>query len=87
MGSRLGAQVRLHDDDDVQRLRELLMEQLHLVEAGLHVSLDSGGFEGRQREGMVRDLGTILALGTPSGVGAGVGEVERRITSELGNQM
>src|SRR5262245_45922069 len=35
MGLGLGAQVGLGDDDDIQELRALLMEQLHLVQAGL----------------------------------------------------
>src|SRR5262252_4084457 len=39
MGAGLGAQVRLGEDDDIQRLYELLVEQLHLVQAGLDVPL------------------------------------------------
>ena len=87
MGAGLGAQVRLHDDDDIQRVRELLMEQLCLVEAGLDVPLDRGLFEVWHRDVVVIDLVAILAMGAPPGIGAGVGEVQRRITPELGNQV
>src|SRR5215475_7134345 len=45
MGAGLGAQVALHDDDDIQRLRERLMEQGHLIDTGLYLSLDCGLFE------------------------------------------
>ena len=58
----LGAQVCLHDDDDIQRLRELLMEQLHLRDTGLHLPLDRGRFEVGHREVVVIDLVAILAM-------------------------
>jgi hypothetical protein len=45
MGVGLGTQVGLGDDDDIQRVHELLMEQLHLVEASLHVPLYGGLFK------------------------------------------
>ena len=87
MGAGLGAQVRLRDDDDIQRVRELLMEQLRLVQAGLDVPLHRGLFEVWHRDVVVIDLVAILAMGAPPGIGAGVGEVQRRITPELGNQV
>src|SRR5437870_4434497 len=70
MGAGLGAPVRLHEDDDMQRLRELLMEQLHLVETGRHVALDRGCFEGGQWEVIGIDHVAIRAMGAPPGVGA-----------------
>jgi hypothetical protein len=45
MGVGLGAQIRLGDDDDMQWLRELFMEQVHLIDTGLPVPLASGLFE------------------------------------------
>jgi len=75
MGSGLGAQVRLRDDDDIQWLRALLMEQLHLVYAGLHVPLHSGLFEVLPWEVVVIHLVAILAMGASPGIGTGVGEV------------
>ena len=44
MGAGLGAQVRLRDDDDMQRVRALFMEQLHLVCTGLYIPLHRGLF-------------------------------------------
>src|SRR5262249_60826481 len=38
VGTGLGAQVSLDDDDDIQWLRELLVEQWHLVQAGVPLS-------------------------------------------------
>src|SRR5712664_1333351 len=45
MGAGLSAQVRLRDDDGIQRLREPLMEQWHLRDTGRHVPLDRSLFE------------------------------------------
>src|SRR5215510_9237718 len=39
MGAGLGTYVGLGDDDDIQGLRRLLVEYVHLVQAGLDVSL------------------------------------------------
>src|SRR6516164_4635814 len=46
MGADVGAQVGLDDDDDIQRLRELLVEQLRLVDTGLDVPLQETTVEG-----------------------------------------
>src|SRR5215475_14804776 len=45
MSPRLGAKIGLGDDDDIQRLRVLLVEYAHLVQAGLDVPLNGGLFE------------------------------------------
>ena len=87
MGASLGAQVRLRDEDDIQRLRELLMEQWHLIDTGRHVPLARGLFEVWHWEVVVIDLVAIRAMGAPPGVGAGGGEVQRGIIPELGNQV
>src|SRR5215475_9059716 len=87
MGSGLGAQVGLGEDDDIQRLCELFVEQLHLVHAGLDVPLHRGLFEVLRRQGVVSHLAAILATGTPPGIGLGVGEVQCRIGPQLGNQV
>ena len=63
MGAGLRAQIRLRDDDDIQSVRELLMEQLHLIDTGLHVPLDRGLFEVWHWEVVVIDLVAILAMG------------------------
>ena len=44
MGSGLGTQVGLRDDDDIQGLGKLFVEHLHLVQGGLDVPLDGGRF-------------------------------------------
>src|SRR5712691_2943027 len=85
MGAGLSVQVGLGDDDDIQRLRELLVEQLHLVQAGLEVPLHGGLFEVLHREVVVIYLVAILATGTSSGIGTGAGEVQGRIVPQLGN--
>ncbi len=87
MSAGLGAQVGLSDDDHIQRLLEFLVEQLRLVDTGLDVPLYRGLFEVVPREVVVIDLGAILAVGTPPGIGAGVGDVQRGIVPQLGNQV
>jgi hypothetical protein len=87
MGAGLGTQVRLHDDDDMQWLRELLMEHVHLVETGLYVPLYGGLLEVLRRDVVVIDLVAILAMGASPGRGIGVGEGQCRIVPQLGNQV
>jgi len=60
----LGVQVGLDDDDDVQRLRELFVPQLRLVQAGLDVSCDSGLFEILLWPIVVIELAAKLAMRT-----------------------
>src|SRR6266478_2352463 len=67
MGAGLGTQVRLHDDDDIQWVRELLMEHLHLVYTGLYGPLYGGLFEVLHRDVVVIDLVAILAMGASPG--------------------
>src|SRR5262249_48977393 len=87
MGAGLGAQIGLHEDDDIQWLCELLMEQVHLIDTSLHVPFDRGLFEVFHGEGIIVDLVAILAVGSPPGVGTSVGEVERSITPQLRNEV
>ncbi len=87
MGAGVGAQVGLGDDDDIQRLCELFVEQLRLVETGLDVPLHRGLFEVLHGEVVVIHLVAILAMGTSPGIGSRVGEVQRRIVPQLGNQV
>ena len=79
MGASLGAQVGLGEDDDIQGGCELFVEQLRLVHAGLDVPLHRGLFEVLRRDIVVIDLGAILATRASPGIGAGVGEIQRRI--------
>jgi hypothetical protein len=85
MGAGLSVQVRLRDDDDIQRLCELLVEQLRLIEAGLDVALHGRLFELFYREVIVIHLVAVLTRRAPPGIGASVGEVQRRIAPQLGN--
>ena len=71
----------------MQRLCELLVEQLHLVHMGLEVPLHRGLFEVLRRQGVVSHLAAILAPGPPPGIGPGVGEVQCRIGPQLGKQV
>ncbi len=87
MGTGLGVQVRLRNDDDIQRLRAFLVEQLRLVEAGLDVPVHGGVFEIRLWYVVVVNLAAILATGTSPSIGAGVGEVQGCITPQLGNEV
>ena len=57
------------------------------VPAVLDVSLSRGLFEILGREVVVIHLVAIFAMGPPPGIEAGGGEVQRRITPELGNQV
>src|SRR5262245_66630171 len=80
VGASLGTQVCLHDDDDIQRLRELFMEELHLIDTGLHLPLDRGRFEVWQGDVVVIDLFSILQMGSPSCNRGGYGEDEGGMT-------
>jgi hypothetical protein len=86
MGLGLGAAVRFANDDHMQRLRARLMEQWRLVAAGLNVPLHGGRLQVWQRDVVIIDLAAILAMGTPSSLGAGVGEVQGRLAPQLGNE-
>ena len=68
------------------KVRKLLMEQWHLVQTGLDVPLHGGLFEVLDREVLVIHLVTILAPGLARHR-AGVGEVQRRIAPQLGNEV
>src|SRR5262252_1994060 len=87
MGAGLGAQIRLDDDNDIQRLCELFMEQLRLIDTGLHGPLDRGLFEVWAWEVVVIDLGAILAPRPAARIRASVGEIEGGIAPEFGKQM
>jgi hypothetical protein len=87
MGTGLGTQVGLRDDDPIQRVLELLVEQVHLVATCLDMPLHCPRCEILCREVVVIDLVAVLATRTASGIVAGVGERQRRVTSQLGNKM
>src|SRR5262249_13509960 len=70
MGARLGVQVGLSDDDDIQRLRALLVEQLRLIDPGLDVPLHGGLCEVLPWEVLVIHFVAILAMGTAPRIGA-----------------
>ena len=80
MGLGLRTQVGFDDDDDIQRLRELLVQQLRLVQTGLYRPFHSGLFEVLLWHVGVIHLPAILATWPPPAIGAGVGEVQRDIT-------
>jgi site-specific DNA recombinase len=87
MGACLGTQVGLGDDDDIQGLRKLLVEHVHLVQAGLDVPLDGRLFERVHREVVIIHLGAILAPGTSPRIGTSIGDIQRRIVPQLGNEV
>jgi hypothetical protein len=87
MGTGLGAQVGLGDDDDMQGVRELLMEQLHLVQAGLDVPLHGRLFEVLRWEVVVSHLVAILAPGPSPSIGTSRGEGQSGIAPQLGNEV
>src|SRR5262249_40129519 len=87
MGAGLGTQLRLGDDDNIQRLPELFMETLPLIDTGLHVPLDSGLFEGGYGEVVGIDLVAILATRPAADIRASVGDREGGSAPECGNQM
>lgn len=69
MGAGLRVPVRLRHDDDMQRLRAFLVEQLPLGQAGLDMPRHEGLFEIVPRDVVVRHLVAILALGNRSAYG------------------
>jgi hypothetical protein len=87
MGVGLCAQVGLDDDDDMQRLRELLVQQVRLVYARLDLSFYGCLLEVLRWHVGIIHLATVLATRPPSGIGAGVGEVQCGIAPQFGNQV
>jgi hypothetical protein len=87
MSVSLGAPIGLDEDDDIQRLRELFMEQLRLVEPGLDLALYGGRDKVLHWEVVIRYFAAILATGAPPGIRAGVGKVQGGIAPQLGNEM
>ena len=87
MPAALRLQVRLDDDDDIQRVCECLVEPLRLGQTGLDVPLHRGLFAAWCRDVVVRQLAAIVAMRPPPGIGASLGEVQRRIALQLGNQV
>ena len=82
-----GFQVDLEQDDHVQRLRELPMEQMHLVSAGFDAVFHFRFFEIR-----VRYLAYVHSLSQPGAWAtswrrAGVREEQGGIRTQLGNQV
>src|SRR5437870_258043 len=71
----------------MQRLCTRLLEPLPLGQAGRDVPLHGRLFEVWPRDVVVSHLVAILAMRTPPGIGADVGEVSRRIAAPLGNQV
>jgi hypothetical protein len=75
MGAGLGAPIGLHDDHDIERLYDLFVEQVCLVNAGLDGPLHGGFFEILPWQIPIIDLAAILAPRAAPGIGARVGEV------------
>src|SRR5207248_8372449 len=87
MGLGLRVQVGLDDDDDMQRLPERLVEQLRLVHLGLDVPLNRRGLQVLLWNVIVMHLVAILATWASPGIGASVGEVQRRVSAQLGDEV
>jgi hypothetical protein len=73
LGAGGGAQGGLGEEDDLQRVRVLLLEPWPRVHAGLAIPRHGGLFEVLDGEVGVLHLGTIRATGTSPGLGAGGG--------------
>jgi hypothetical protein len=87
VGAGLSLEGYFGDDDDIQRLCKRLVEQSRLGQPGLDVPLHGSLFEVLHRDVVVSHLAAIRAMRTPPGLGADVGEVQRRIASPLGHQV
>ena len=87
MRSRLCLSVRFDDEDDMQRVHELLVEQLYLVQSSLDVLLHSGLFEVLHREVVVIHLVAIRAMWTTTSIQASVGQVQRRVGAQFGDEV
>ena len=87
MGTGLGTQVGLRDDDDISWVRALLMEQLHVVYTGLHVPLSRSFFEVLHWKVVVLHRVAILTTGTAPSIGASGGEGQCRVVPQRGNQV
>src|SRR5262249_33565192 len=87
VGTGLGAQVSLDDDDDIQWLRELLVEQWHLVQAGLDVPPPRRLFLGFCRGGGGSYLVALLSPGASPRLGARSRGVQRRPAPQLRKEL
>jgi hypothetical protein len=86
MGAGLRAPVRLHAEEDMHRVRDLLVEQLRLGEARLDVPVHGGVFELPLGKVVVSNLAAILATGTSPSLRAWIGEVQGGIAPQLGHE-
>jgi hypothetical protein len=68
-------QVGLDADDDMERVRELLVEPGGLVEAGLDRAFDGGGWEIPIRAGAVIQRAAVRATWATPGIRAFVGPI------------
>ncbi len=82
-----GLQVGFDEDDDMQRLRELLVPQFSLVKAGSDVAFHGCRFEILLWPVAIIHLAPLLAMGTPTGIGTIVGQVQSRIGAQFGDQL
>lgn len=86
MGALVRRQVPREDDHHVEWLGKLFVSDLQLVDARLDPVLPRGLLERPLRQGAIVQLVPLLPLGTASGRGTGIGEIERRVSAQLGNQ-
>lgn len=84
-GARL--QVALDDDHDVQRLAKLFVKQFCLVNAGLDVFLDTSLLQVLVGNTTIVEFIALFAMWLVTAVVAFVGEIQSRVTTQLGNQM
>ena len=87
MGTGRGAQVGLGDDGDSQGAWNSLWSRGCLMEYRSGCAPPPWSLRGIAPGVVVIDLVAILAPGTTAALGTGVGEVERRIAPQLGNEM
>jgi hypothetical protein len=78
-------QVGLADADDIQRVRERLVEPWGLVEAGLDGACDGGGVEIHSRDVAVIQLAAILATWATPSIRAFVGHRYSRVSASRGD--
>ena len=83
--ARLG--IRFLDAHHAQGLREFLVEQFDVEDAGRDRPRDGRALERRQRQGAIVQFGPLDLARTAPGIGSGIRQPERGIRAQFGNQM
>ena len=87
MGPGLGLQIDFDQDHDIERLAELLVQALHLIDARFDLLSGRGLLQVLSWQGLVSEPVTVFLVRSMPLVEAGIGQIQGRVTAQLGNQL